>query len=45
MVLSQEDIDGCHQAFMAFDKDRGGANDVWELRHVLEAMGQVQMIS
>ena len=40
MVLSQEDIDECRQAFMAFDKDRSGTIDVWELRHVLEAMGQ-----
>ena len=40
MVLSQEDIDGCRQAFMAFDKDRSGTIDVWELRQVLEAMGQ-----
>lgn len=40
MVLSQEDIDGCRQAFIAFDKDRSGTIDVWELRQVLEAMGQ-----
>lgn len=40
MVLSQEDIDGCRQAFLAFDKDRSGTIDVWELRQVLEAMGQ-----
>ena len=25
---------------MAFDKDRSGTIDVWELRQVLEAMGQ-----
>ena len=24
MVLSQDDIDGCRQAFLAFDKDRSG---------------------
>ena len=35
MVLSQEDIDGCRQAFLAFDKDRSGTIDVWELRQVL----------
>ena len=40
MVLSQEDIDNCREAFLAFDKDRSGAIDVWELRQVLEAMGQ-----
>ena len=41
MVLSQEEIDGCREAFLAFDKDRSGTIDVWELRQVLEAMGQV----
>lgn len=40
MVLSQEEIDGCREAFLAFDKDRSGSIDVWELRQVLEAMGQ-----
>ena len=39
-VLSQEEIDGCREAFNAFDKDRTGSIDVWELRQVLEAMGQ-----
>lgn len=38
MVLSQEEIDGCRDAFLAFDKDRSGTIDVWELRQVLEAM-------
>ena len=28
------------EAFLAFDKDRSGTIDVWELRQVLEAMGQ-----
>lgn len=32
MVLSQEEIDGCREAFLAFDKDRSGTIDVWELR-------------
>mmetsp|Transcript_6711 Transcript_6711/g.8334 ORF Transcript_6711/g.8334 Transcript_6711/m.8334 type:complete len:150 (-) Transcript_6711:410-859(-) len=41
MVLTQEEIDGCREAFLAFDKDRSGTIDVWELRQVLEAMGQV----
>lgn len=40
MVLSQEEIDGCREAFLAFDKDRSGTIDVWELKQVLEAMGQ-----
>jgi calmodulin len=40
MVLNQEEIDGCREAFLAFDKDRSGTIDVWELRQVLEAMGQ-----
>ncbi|KAH8046844.1 Ca2-binding protein [Aureococcus anophagefferens] len=44
MVLSQDEIDGgarrCRDAFLAFDKDRSGTIDVWELRQVLEAMGQ-----
>ena len=40
MPLTQEEIDGCRDAFLAFDKDRSGAIDVWELRQVLEAMGQ-----
>lgn len=40
MVLTQEEIDTCREAFLAFDKDRSGTIDVWELRQVLEAMGQ-----
>lgn len=40
MVLTQEEIDGCRDSFLAFDKDRSGCIDVWELRQVLEAMGQ-----
>ena len=40
MVLSQEEIDGCREAFLAFDKDRSGTIDIYELRDVLEAMGQ-----
>ena len=39
-MLSQEEIDGCRESFLAFDKDRSGTIDVWELRQVLEAMGQ-----
>jgi len=40
MVLTQEEINGCREAFLAFDKDKSGTIDVWELRLVLEAMGQ-----
>ena len=40
MVLQQEEIDACRDAFNAFDKDGSGNIDVWELRQVLEAMGQ-----
>ena len=40
MVLTQDEIDGCRDAFLAFDKGRSGTIDVWELRQVLEAMGQ-----
>jgi len=35
-MLSQEEIDSCRDAFLAFDKDRSGTIDVWELRAVLE---------
>ena len=38
--LNQEEIDACRDAFLSFDKDRSGSIDVWELRQVLEAMGQ-----
>ena len=40
MVLKQEEIDACREAFLAFDKDRSGTIDVWELRQVLEELGQ-----
>jgi Ca2+-binding EF-hand superfamily protein len=40
MVLTQEEIDGCREAFLSFDRDRNGTIDIWELRQVLEAMGQ-----
>ena len=36
MPLTQEEIDGCKDAFLAFDKDRSGSIDVCELRQVLE---------
>lgn len=40
MVLAQDEIDACREAFLAFDKNTNGTIDVWELRKVLEAMGQ-----
>ena len=40
MTLTQEEIDACREAFLAFDKNRNGSIDVWELRQVLEMMGQ-----
>lgn len=40
MALTQEEIDACREAFLAFDKNRNGSIDVWELRQVLEMMGQ-----
>ena len=36
MPLTQEEIDGCRDAFLAFDKDRSGSIDVWELKQVLQ---------
>jgi calmodulin len=42
MVLSQEEIDGCREAFLAFDKDRSGTIDVWELRQVLEVSDDIK---
>ncbi|KAA0157597.1 hypothetical protein FNF27_00520 [Cafeteria roenbergensis] len=40
MPLTQEEVKGCRDAFLAFDVDRSGTIDVWELKSVLEAMGQ-----
>merc|ERR1719498_2125789 len=37
---SQDEIDPCRDAFLSFDKDRSGTIDAWELRQVLESMGQ-----
>ena len=36
--ISQDEIDACREAFLAFDKDRSGTIDVWELRQVLEGI-------
>lgn len=38
--LTQEEIDSCRDAFLQYDKDRSGSIDQWELKEVLEAMGQ-----
>ena len=38
--LTQEEIDSCRAAFLTFDKDRSGTIDAWELRQVLEQMGE-----
>ena len=38
--LAQEELDACRDAFLLFDKDRSGSIDLWELKLVLEAMGQ-----
>eukprot|EP00744_Colponema_vietnamica_P001450 GILI01002402.1.p1 GENE.GILI01002402.1~~GILI01002402.1.p1 ORF type:complete len:149 (+),score=45.92 GILI01002402.1:143-589(+) len=40
MKLTSEEIEKCKQAFEAFDKDGSGTIDCFELRVVLEAMGQ-----
>ena len=40
MPLSGREIDACREAFVAFDKDKSGTIDVWELRQVLADMGQ-----
>ncbi len=36
MPLTQDEIDGCRDAFLAYDKDRSGSIEVWELKEVLE---------
>lgn len=38
MPLTQDEIDGCRDAFLAYDKDRSGCIEVWELKEVLEGM-------
>mmetsp|Transcript_22619 Transcript_22619/g.27300 ORF Transcript_22619/g.27300 Transcript_22619/m.27300 type:complete len:148 (-) Transcript_22619:793-1236(-) len=40
MPLTQEEIDGCREAFNKFDKDGSGTIDVTELKATLNAMGQ-----
>ncbi|CAM9115365.1 unnamed protein product [Pylaiella littoralis] len=40
MSLSQEEIDACHEAFREVDVGRRGNINVWELRIVLQELGQ-----
>mmetsp|Transcript_9428 Transcript_9428/g.42924 ORF Transcript_9428/g.42924 Transcript_9428/m.42924 type:complete len:148 (-) Transcript_9428:895-1338(-) len=40
MPLSQDDINGCREAFNKFDKDGSGTIDASELKATLNAMGQ-----
>eukprot|EP00741_Cyanophora_paradoxa_P007661 tig00001164_g7410.t1 len=40
MVLTQQEIDACRDAFDRFDKDNSGAIDVWELKSTLAELGQ-----
>jgi hypothetical protein len=42
--LSQDEIDSCRDAFLAFDKDRSGTIDVWELRQVLEGTVEIVIV-
>ncbi len=36
MVLSQEEIEKCREAFERFDKDGSGTIDAWELKETLK---------
>uniref|UniRef100_A0A7S2RWC7 Calmodulin n=1 Tax=Mucochytrium quahogii TaxID=96639 RepID=A0A7S2RWC7_9STRA len=38
--LTQEEIDACRESFLKFDVDRSGTIDQWELKGVLQQMGQ-----
>ncbi|KAL1495619.1 hypothetical protein AB1Y20_016487 [Prymnesium parvum] len=40
MELSNEEIEACRDAFSKFDKDGSGAISDWELRAMLQSMGQ-----
>ena len=39
-VLTEEEIEDCHKAFMQFDADHSGTIECWELKGILEALGQ-----
>ena len=36
MVLNQEEIEKCREAFERFDKDGSGTIDAWELKETLK---------
>lgn len=38
MALTQAEIDAARDSFLAFDKDRSGTIDMWELKQVLEGI-------
>lgn len=38
MTLTQAEIDAARDSFLAFDKDRSGTIDMWELKQVLEGI-------
>jgi calmodulin len=40
MVLTQEEIDACREAFLAHDRDKTGTLDVAQLRQLLAYLGQ-----
>merc|ERR1711988_2075895 len=40
MELSNDEIEACRDAFSKFDKDGSGAISDWELRAMLQSMGQ-----
>mmetsp|Transcript_20153 Transcript_20153/g.37467 ORF Transcript_20153/g.37467 Transcript_20153/m.37467 type:complete len:155 (+) Transcript_20153:155-619(+) len=39
-ILTEEEIEDCHKAFMQFDADHSGTIESWELKGILEALGQ-----
>jgi len=39
-VLSSNEIEDCHRAFIKFDADQSGAIEQWELQKILESLGQ-----
>ena len=39
-VLTSDEIEDCHRAFRAFDTDHSGTIESWELKGILEALGQ-----
>jgi Ca2+-binding EF-hand superfamily protein len=39
-ILTSDEIEDCHRAFRAFDTDHSGTIESWELKGILEALGQ-----